>query len=244
MILFIHGMWCQGQHLQPLAAQFKGFDADIHTPTLPQHHAHNDGQVGAQSLQSYVDFLVAYVKNHNPARPPLVVGHSMGGLLAQMLADRIPVRALVLLTPASPAGINPLTPRVLLAGLPIFSRWGFWQKSHRLSYASFCQHATAGLSQSKQRELYGTLVAESGLVASEIAFWWWFGQSKVSKLTTPIYVVAAGNDGLVPASVVRKVAARYPNSTLRVWPDRSHWVIDDDDSPTMVKEILSWLRNK
>ena len=45
-----------------------------------------------------------------PAEPAVLVGHSLGGLLAQMLAARHPVRALVLLAPAAPAGILPSTP--------------------------------------------------------------------------------------------------------------------------------------
>ena len=57
----------------------------------------------------------------------------------------------------------------------------------------------------------------------------------------PVYVVSAGRDKLTPASVVRKVAARY-GATHRHWPERGHWVIDDLDTEDMVHEIDGWLR--
>src|SRR5215212_3990755 len=41
---------------------------------------------------------------------PIVVGHSMGGLIAQKLAERDEVRAAVLVAPAPPRGISLLTP--------------------------------------------------------------------------------------------------------------------------------------
>ena len=41
--------------------------------------------------------------------PPILVGHSMGGLLAQMLAARRDVAALILLAPSAPWGVPPTT---------------------------------------------------------------------------------------------------------------------------------------
>src|SRR5690242_18182006 len=44
---------------------------------------------------------------------PIVVGHSMGGLIAQKLGEEGLARALVLLSPAPPRGISVMTPAVL-----------------------------------------------------------------------------------------------------------------------------------
>ena len=54
--------------------------------------------------------------------------------------------------------------------------------------------------------------------------------------------MSAGADGLVPPGVVKRVAARYPQATLRVYPGRSHWVIDDAQTEDMVHEIAGWLQ--
>ena len=56
------------------------------------------------------------------------------------------------------------------------------------------------------------------------------------------YVVSAGQDRLVPASAVRRVAALYPQASLRHYPDRGHWVLDDVDTDEMATEIANWLQ--
>lgn len=56
-------------------------------------------------------------------RPPVVVGHGMGGLLALKLAERRPVEGLVLLSSALPAGVAaPAPPHVVRAVPPVFRR--------------------------------------------------------------------------------------------------------------------------
>jgi pimeloyl-ACP methyl ester carboxylesterase len=47
------------------------------------------------------------------AEPPVVVAHSLGGLLMQRLLGRVPMRALVLLAPLPPEGMLLITPRLL-----------------------------------------------------------------------------------------------------------------------------------
>jgi pimeloyl-ACP methyl ester carboxylesterase len=153
--------------------------------------------------------------------------------------------ALVLLTPASPAGINAVRLDTLLAFAPVLSRPGFWNRPHRLSKALARRFACAGLPPEKQAEAYETLVDESGRVVFEIALWP-LDRRHASRVDTeavrcPVYVVSGGLDGLTPASVVRKVAARYPGASLRHYPERGHWVIDDDQTDSMCAEIAAWL---
>lgn len=247
-LVLIHGMWCHRQHLARLDELFTARTYECHRPSLP-HHEPAPGQaeaVAALSLKDYARSMQAYIEAQQFSQPPVLVGHSMGGLIAQLVATRVPVAALVLLTPASPAGINAVHPRALPWSLPILSRPGFWKRAHRLSAEQTRRYAVHGLHVSQQEKIIPSLVFESGRALSEIAFWWADGQrsSRVepAAVKCPVYVVSAGRDALTPASVVKKVAARYANATYRHWPERGHWVIDDIDTEDMVHEVDGWLR--
>ncbi|MGZ7196726.1 alpha/beta hydrolase, partial [Streptococcus pyogenes] len=71
-------------------------------PSLPGHDAVPDQPllVARQGLADYRADLEAQIAAQGFDRPPVLIGHSMGGLLAQQLAARIQPTALVLLTPA------------------------------------------------------------------------------------------------------------------------------------------------
>lgn len=247
-LVLIHGMWCNTRHLARLDELFSARTYDCHRPSLP-HHEPSAGQadaVASLSLNEYVQHLKSYIAAQHFAQPPVLVGHSMGGLLAQRLAAEIPTAALVLLTPASPAGINAVVPKVIRWSLPFLLRFGFWKRACQLTPERARRYAVNGLHTTHQEKLISSLVYESGRVLSEIAFWW-ADAAKVTRVDAarvkcPVYVVSAGHDWLTPTSVVKKVAARYANSTHRYWPERNHWVIDDLDTEDMVHEIDGWLR--
>ena len=122
---------------------------------------------------------------------------------------------------------------------------GFWRKPHKPSPQRARLSVFNGLPDYKQNELYAGMVEESGRAAFEIAFWP-LDRNRASRVDTaavncPVYVVAAGRDRLTPAPVVRKVAALYDRATVRYYPQRGHWVIDDDETDEMAGEIAGWL---
>lgn len=247
-VVLIHGMWCTGRNWDRMAGLLRARGYDCHTPDLPAHEAEPDQplQVAAKSLADYLAHLEDYIRRQNFSRPPVLIGHSMGGWLAQALAARVPALALVLLTPAAPAGINGLRLSNLIAFGPHFLRWGFWRKAYKPSVGMAARYLYNGLVPSEQTRLYSGLVHESGKVATELGLWW-LGLGAAARIDTtrvqcPVYVVGCAGDGLTPLPVVRKVAALYPQASLRVYGSRSHWVIDDPETDDTVHEFAGWLQ--
>ena len=246
-IVLIHGMWSTGANFDRLAEGLKPRGHACHALTLPAHEvgvAHPE--VGNKSVAEYLSFLEDAVRQLNLEEAPILVGHSMGGLLAQQLAARIQPFALVLLTPAWPAGIFGLRWANFVSFFRIITRWAWWRRPQKLSFHRATVSAFNGVPRDRHVKLYDALVEESGRVVFEIALWM-LDRKRASRVEPgavkcPVYVVSAGQDRLVPASAVRKVAALYPQASLRHYPDRGHWVLDDVDTDEMATEIANWLQ--
>ncbi|MGH8447336.1 MAG: alpha/beta hydrolase [Solimonas sp.] len=247
-VVLIHGMWCTGASWKRVADILTPRGYDCHAPSLPAHDDSTDQplQVRRKSLRDYLAFLEAYVAAQNFDRPPVIVGHSMGGLLAQQLAARTDPLALVLLTPAAPRGINPLTPAVIGAFAPWMFGGTFWRNPHKPGFAHAQTYAFNGVPPDRHRGLYESMVHESGRASFELGMWQLdFSRASAvdaAKVRCPVYAVSCGKDRLTPASVVRKVVRRYPQAAQRYYPERGHWVIDDEETEEMMHAICGWLR--
>ncbi len=111
-------------------------------------------------MLDYVQDLEKYIRGFE--HPPILLGHSMGGLLVQLLAQRGLGSKAVLLTPASPHGIQALTWSVLRSFYQIFMSWGFWKKPFRISYDSASYAFLNQIPESDRQSEYDKLVYESG----------------------------------------------------------------------------------
>ena len=140
-ILMIHGMTCKGRHWRNYDRYFTAAGYTCLTPTLRFHDidpgAGPDRRLGTTSLADYAEDLGHIVTTLS--EPPIIMGHSMGALLAQMLAARGMGKALVLLNPAPPAGIWAVLNRdTMRAFRHCRGRWAFWRKPVRITFKEAC----------------------------------------------------------------------------------------------------------
>jgi pimeloyl-ACP methyl ester carboxylesterase len=191
-IVMIHGMWGSGWYWENFKGFFesKGYRCVI--PTLRFHDMDPKGipdpRLGTTSLLDYAADLEKLIRELDGM--PIIMGHSMGGLLAQILGSRGLAKALVLLTPASPRGIIALKASVIKSFWSGLTTWGFWRKPFRQTFAE-AEYAMLELMPSESRKsIYDQFVYESGRAAFEIGFWLFDskGAAKVdeSKVTCPV----------------------------------------------------------
>jgi pimeloyl-ACP methyl ester carboxylesterase len=250
-IMMIHGMWGSSWYWGNYKQFFESKGYRCITPTLRLHDIDPSSEpppeLGTTSLLDYAGDLEKEIRKLDSL--PILMGHSMGGLLAQILGSRGLAEALVQLTPASPRGIIALEPSVIKSFMSVLSKWGFWRKPMRQTFEEAVYSMMHLLSEQEQREMYRHFVYESGRAASEIGFWL-FDPGKASyvdesKVTCPVLVIAGAEDRITPASVVRKVAAKYDAvSTYKEFKGHSHWVVGEPGWEDVAQYIYDWLHSK
>jgi pimeloyl-ACP methyl ester carboxylesterase len=113
-ILFVHGMWhaawCWAEHFLPYFSQH---GCAIYALSL-RGHGGSEGHERLRwtSLNDYVSDVVGVAGQLET--PPILVGHSMGGMIVQKYLESHPAPAAVLLASAPPKGLIPATVRVFL----------------------------------------------------------------------------------------------------------------------------------
>ena len=103
-ILFVHGFFGSAQvwtpHFMPF---FSGQGYDCHAFSLRGHGA-SDGMLSWAGLAEFGEDLVTLIASL--PEPPVLIGHSLGGLLIQHALAHHPCRAAVLLASLPPSGLG------------------------------------------------------------------------------------------------------------------------------------------
>lgn len=246
-VVLIHGNWGRGEQLAAARAAFEERAFTVHTPTLRHHELPlHDGaiKVASLSLRDYTDDLVGLVASLDS--PPLLVGHSMGGLLAQLVAARTRHIGLVAACPAPAAGINASTPTNRRMAAPYFLRLRPWAKPVRPpKFERFQEWIANCQTEDTAREIYDGLVCESGRAQCEMLL----ATLKLSKITvvdyaavtTPVLVIGGECDRIVPAGVIRQTAARYQHGTSVEIAGSDHMVFAGTALPVAMGHIDDWI---
>jgi pimeloyl-ACP methyl ester carboxylesterase len=246
-VVLIHGAWGRGELWASARAAFEERGYTAHTPTLRHHELPSqDGamKIASLSLRDYTDDLVAFVNSLDSA--PLLIGHSMGGLVAQLVAARTSHAGLVAACPAPAAGILGTTPTNLRMSLPHLLRPRPWTKPWRTpTFEQFRRWIANTQTEDVAREIYDGLVCESGRFVWETAL----GVAKLSKasvvdfaaVTAPVLVIGGEYDRIVPAGIVRQTAASYRHGTYLEIPKSDHMVFSGEALPVTMRHIDDWI---
>ena len=247
-LFMIHGMW-GGSHLWDRYREF--FEARGYrcvTPTLRHHDVAPQSPppagLATTSLLDYAEDLERQILSLGAL--PILMGHSMGGILAQILAARGLCEKAVLLTPAAPRGILALRPSVIRSFWSGITTWAFWRKPYKPRFSEAVYAMMHLLPRGEQKEAYDRYVFESGRAAFEIGFWLFDGRRAAAvdeaKVTCPVLVVAGSLDRITPAAVVRNVARKY-RADYREFPNHAHWVLGEPGWEEVAEHAAQWLAN-
>ncbi|MFI5307090.1 MAG: alpha/beta hydrolase [Polyangiales bacterium] len=243
-VMMVHGMCCTGEVWAQFRTFFEARGARVYTPTLrPLLRVRRDPPAALRELgfADYVSDLEAETARieAETGSKPVVIGHSMGGLLAQALAERNRVLAAVLISPAAPADCRTPSARVLWAVVGLGSKLGLTPKVIMPNRANVERAALNVVPASERAAAFAGMVHESGRAFVE------HGRFTVdeSKIRVPILTVAATKDRLVPAALVRLTGKKYERvgGELREYADHAHWLYGEPGWEKPAAEIYDWL---
>jgi pimeloyl-ACP methyl ester carboxylesterase len=236
--LLIHGLcggaWMWENYQTRLAAA--GYES--HAVELRGRHGSRPvPDIGKVSIDDYVDDALTIARHLDN---PIVIGHSMGGLIAQKVAEAGACRALALISSAPPRWI------------PIAS-WTLLLKQIRhlhelvLRRPIIPSRAEADVLMFNRTPLadretqYARLVPDSGRVGLEISV----GSVDVKerRVTAPTLVVTGLDDQFVVPRVARALSRKY-RATLKEFPTHAHHIITEPGWEKPCDEIILWMNER
>lgn len=129
-LVFIHGMWSTPATFARLRARLELAGHVTYAPALPFHDRDvtlaPPAELGRVTVEGYVRFLMAEIEKL--PEPPVIIGHSMGGMLAQIVAARVPHAGLVLLSTAATATTGRLAASSVRTVGSVVTKWGWWHQ--------------------------------------------------------------------------------------------------------------------
>ena len=245
-VVLIHGAWSRGEQLADVQRAFEDRGYVAYTPTLRHHELplqEGAEKIATLSLRDYADDLVQFVEDL--PSPPLIVGHSLGGLIAQLVAGRTRHTGLVVACP-SPLGIagtNSPTVRIALSNRQ--SRPST-KPVHPPSWELFRDRVAHRLPEATSRHIYSELVCESGRVINFEVGQPWRDRTKAARIdyasiTAPVLVIGAECDRIVPPRTARRTAKRFRNGTYVEVADSDHMVFSGEALAKTMDHVDGWI---
>ncbi|MBT3339258.1 MAG: alpha/beta hydrolase [Anaerolineae bacterium] len=205
-----------------------------------------DPRLGKVRLLDYAAHLEKEIAQLD--EKPIIMGHSMGGLLTQILGSRDLGSALVAVTPAAPVGIFPVTPSVLQSFFSILTTWGFWHKPMRQKFSEACYSMMHLLPPEKQKAEFENFVHESGRAIAAIGLWMLGGgldgRVDARKVTAPMLILSGKEDRITPVWVIRQIARKYKHATYKEFPNHAHWIVSEPNWEEVAEYVAEWLKKQ
>ena len=248
--ILIHGAFCGGWAMEGYARAFEAQGWRTIVPNLRHHDVPAGGrpprELGVTSTLDYADDIEELVAKL--PSPPVLVGHSMGGLIAQMVATRVPVKALALLAPSAPWGTLPTTHWEVMSAQGLYLAGQFWNKPLRPEAWIAEAHALDLMPPGEREATFARFVPESGLATFEILHWAMDARRATyvdpAKIACPVLCVAGELDRVNPPKTVASIARRYrERGEYFEVAGASHWLIGEPGWENTARFVREWATN-
>jgi pimeloyl-ACP methyl ester carboxylesterase len=255
-VVFIHGLWLLPSSWDAWRQRFAEAGFATLTPSWPDdpetvEDARANPQVFAKKtigqVADHVEQVVARVTGK-----PVVIGHSFGGLLAQIIAGRGLSAASVAIDPAPFRGVLPLPISSLRSAMPVLGNPANYGRAVTLTFDQFRYGWANAVSETEAKELYDRFhVAASGAPLFQAATanlnpW---TEAKVDTRNSqrgPLLLISGGQDHTVPWAITNaSFKKQHHNSAVTEIvevPNRGHALTIDDGWREVADTALAFVK--
>ncbi|MFJ3405913.1 alpha/beta hydrolase [Promicromonospora sp. NPDC090134] len=257
-VIFVHGLWIHSSAWEPWIEKFRSVGLQPVAPGWPGDHetvAETRAQpeqlagVGLESIAAHYSNIIDAMD-----QPPIVIGHSIGGLVTQKLNVSRTLRAAVAIDPAPIKDVRPAPLAQLRSSFPVLRNPGNANRTVALSAQQFRYafgNMVSVLESDALRARYAIPgpgrpifeVATANLRRSSPA-----AVDIRTEDRAPLLIVSGESDHTVPDVVARAAHRLYRNSPvvadLLPMSGRGHSLVLDDGWQDLADRILVWLSEK
>ena len=251
-ILFVHGAWVTPSCWDSFNSYFEARGYVCQAPACPyldrpvaELKRGIDPKFAGLTIKALVDHYARIIAAL--PKPPVLVGHSFGGLIVQLLLDRGLGRSGVAIDPAPPRGIRPSWTAITSSRALLLS-WRGWSKLHTMSLKDFGQTFANGLPADAVQHAYDTQIVQApGRIFFQAALGLGNGLDFTNQKRGPLVLIAGDLDRTVTPDMVQAMYRHHkqtprPVALLR-FPGRSHYLIAEPGWEAVAQGALKWVES-
>ncbi|MET3962244.1 non-heme chloroperoxidase [Marmoricola sp. OAE513] len=207
-VVFVHGLWLLAESWNAWREYFEAagystvaVDWPADQGSFAEAHANADSLAGT-SVPDVADHIAEVIAGLD--EKPVVIGHSFGGLLVQIIAGRGIAAATITIDPAPSQGVLPLPFSALKAAFPVLGNPLNYGRTVTLTFDEFRFGFANAVSEEEARHLYETAHTPAPgrpLFQAATANFNPWAKTKAAKKNVdrgPMLVVSGENDNIVP----------------------------------------------
>lgn len=248
-VMLIHGAWLTPAAWDQFRRRYQVRGHTVVVPPWPLEDLPLDrlrqwppAGLGALTIGRIVDHYETLIRAL--AEPPIVIGHSYGGLIVQLLLDRGLGAAGVALDPAPIRGVRP-SARTLLSAVPVLLAWRGWSRVLTMRFARFARDVAQTLPETEKRPAYDLYVAPTpGRIYYQAALGIGTRVRPDNPKRPPLLLIAGEADRTISPSVVEaayRVQRRAASATeFRTFPGRSHFLLAEPGWEEVADFAIDW----
>ena len=214
----------------------------VSAPDLPGHGSKPEQRVAGLSMSDYAQSVLDLIASLES--PPILIGHSLGGLVAQMAATRTPVAGLILLAPSAPWGVAGTSIEEALSAFSLYALGPFWSLAVEPDRAAAQRYLLDRLTPEAGRQTFERMAPESGRALFETLNWWLdpFATTLVStdRVRVPVLGIAGEIDAIHPPATVKATTERLGGRFV-MSPGASHWLPAEPGWEATAGICLNWI---
>jgi pimeloyl-ACP methyl ester carboxylesterase len=253
-IVMIHGLWMTPRCWDRFREHYEKHGYRVLTPPWPRERGGVEdlrrdpsplNGLGVREIVNHFDGLIRSLKI-----PPILMGHSFGGLVVQQLLDRGLGAVGVAIDPAPPRGIFSAPRSVMKVGSYALRNPKNYYGTVRLTYPQFRYVFANNMNEEEARAAYERdAVPTPGRPFFEAAFAPFNPKSPTrvnlrNPARPPLLIIGGAEDHAVPAQLSRKNFALYKNSQAvtdyKEFPGRCHLILSQKGWQEVAEYALNW----